>query len=515
MRVVAADEPLGEASEAEWERLLRQMELASGFWLGFVFTPSPRSARVLEARVGRVLEARDQALLVIRPDRPEELRGVLPQLAGALAPLAAGATWVEAVRSDAPGSIDAPWTRAWDDLFLRMNEHRDALRARLPGGLVFVGTPELKPRVREAAPDLWSVRSLVVELRAVPTPGAEVPKEAARVATELSPEAAPDPEFALAEALRRKAQGATKSQGFALLDVVEGLLARKDHVTARGMAEGALELFKGRGTPEEARALALLAQAERALGALGNAAEHIEQALALWDAIEGGLAPIEWYDLLGEVALSRRGGSGSAQRIYTEAEAVARAQLRARETPDTLRALIVLLRRYEQHRYFIGDWSIRRDALEEAARLSQRLVELEGETQASLDDQERALYDLGFLQFVAGHLAAAITAFEGALVCCRKRIERFGETPRALGALANTMMWVAQAERAAGDLVGAAVTLEECTATTRRLVALDGARHRDLHAAMLRFLAEVRYAQGDEARGRAAEQEADAPGNRG
>jgi len=73
------------------------------------------------------------------------------------------------------------------------------------------------------------------------------------------------------------------------------------------------------------------------------------------------------------------------------------------------------------------------------------------------------------------------------------------------------MLWVAQAQRAAGDLASAAATLDECTATTRRLIAKDGARHRDLHVGMLRFLAEVRYAQGDEARGRAAELEAAVP----
>ena len=67
-----------------------------------------------------------------------------------------------------------PWTAAWDWLMMRANEHRDALRRHLNGGLVFAVHKEWKPRVRNAAPDLWSVRSLVLE-----TPGlADTPETA-------------------------------------------------------------------------------------------------------------------------------------------------------------------------------------------------------------------------------------------------------------------------------------------------------------------------------------------------
>ena len=56
------------------------------------------------------------------------------------------------------------WVAAWDWLMRRLNERRDALRRQLGGALLFAVHPNWKPRVREAAPDFWSVRSLVLDL---------------------------------------------------------------------------------------------------------------------------------------------------------------------------------------------------------------------------------------------------------------------------------------------------------------------------------------------------------------
>jgi hypothetical protein len=161
---IEPDEPLGAENEAQWDRLRSQLDLAERFWLGFVFSPSARSAGVLRGRVERALRVERKTLLVIKPATPVELRGVLRRLVYEEEPVRVGGVWVEAVRSDSPGAKEQPWTEAWDELFLRMNIRRDVLRRRLPGGLVFGAPPEIKPRVREAAPDLWSVRSLVIDL---------------------------------------------------------------------------------------------------------------------------------------------------------------------------------------------------------------------------------------------------------------------------------------------------------------------------------------------------------------
>ena len=80
-----------------------------------------------------------------------------------------GLVWVEAVRDDdSPGSLDepGPWTAAWDQLLLLLNERRDALLRHLEGGLMMVAPTAVKPRARVAAPDLWSIRAVVIELPA-------------------------------------------------------------------------------------------------------------------------------------------------------------------------------------------------------------------------------------------------------------------------------------------------------------------------------------------------------------
>ena len=164
--------------EAEWQRLRRQCELADSFWLGFIFSRSGEPATQLRQRVERIEQSRRQGptslpqttgVTVMKPASPAELRNLL-------VPLFEEPTsrvwcvWVEAMHpesstpdeySDEPAG---PWAAAWDWLMMRANEHRDGLRRHVNGGLVFAVPSEWKPRVRNAAPDLWSVRSLVLEM---------------------------------------------------------------------------------------------------------------------------------------------------------------------------------------------------------------------------------------------------------------------------------------------------------------------------------------------------------------
>src|SRR5216683_469517 len=95
---------LGEAGEKQWARLRAQIELAGSFWLGFVFSPSPRSVIVLRERAERLLRTQTQTLLLVRPSSPDELRSVLPFLLESPEPMRAGCTWIEAVREDSPGA---------------------------------------------------------------------------------------------------------------------------------------------------------------------------------------------------------------------------------------------------------------------------------------------------------------------------------------------------------------------------------------------------------------------------
>ena len=96
---------LDPAAEAEWQILRRQIELAAGFWLGFIFSPSPRPVAVLRRRVEQIYRLHASQVRLVRPSAPEELREILPRL---LEPesVGAGCIWVEAVHLDASTFMD-------------------------------------------------------------------------------------------------------------------------------------------------------------------------------------------------------------------------------------------------------------------------------------------------------------------------------------------------------------------------------------------------------------------------
>lgn len=154
--------PPSESTEQAWAWLRQHLEWAEGFWLVLVFTESPPQAHVLQRRLGEWLGEQGKEQRIIQPDSPEELRAALELLD---APGEAACTWLEAVCRD-PLHLDEegePWTEAWEHLLLRANERRERLREQ-GRGLVLVARSALKPLFREAAPDLWSVHTKVLEL---------------------------------------------------------------------------------------------------------------------------------------------------------------------------------------------------------------------------------------------------------------------------------------------------------------------------------------------------------------
>ena len=307
---------LSRAAEAEWASFARHLDLAAGFWLGFLFAPSAVPVDVMRERTARILEAQGRRMVVLAPETPEELRGVLTRLLDPEA-LTAGCVWVEAIRVDAPGVEDGPWSRAWESLILRMNERRDVYRERLTGGLVLAAPPGVKAQVREGASDLWSVRAIVVELAAE----AEIepfPLAAPVLRGPGEPAGAVQADFALAEAERRakRGGGAPITQAAALVRAAKELLAEGRAGGAEKAAREAARVLEGAGGMEEAEALATLAAAERAVSgsaaevgeaqeAAEGAAEHIAKALRLAEGREDPRL-LEWYALDVEIALARR-----------------------------------------------------------------------------------------------------------------------------------------------------------------------------------------------------------------
>jgi tetratricopeptide (TPR) repeat protein len=495
-----ADSPeLGEAGEKQWARLRAQIELAGSFWLGFVFSPSPRSVIVLRERAERLLRMQTQTLLLVQPKSPDELRQVLPYLLENPDPVRAGCTWIEAVREDSPGAAEQPWTQAWDELFLRMNERRDALRAKLKGGLVFAAPPGIKPRVREAAPDLWSVRSLVVDFESRPG-GASTMRSPTVISVRLSEELpTPDPELALAEAGRRTVKGAEVSRAQALVQAAEGLLAAGRAIEAHRAALEARDLLRGRGGLAEALTLATLATTEEAALDLAAAADHIEQAIQLAQTLGEELVPFKWFELAGGLAFARTDLAG-ARALYEEAESSVRKQLaRGTQVPGMLRNLAILLDRVGDVRREAGDLAAAAAAYGESLALCRRLRKLRGDTPEALRDLSVSLDRMGYMRRESGDLTIADAAYEESLALKRRLRTLQGDTPETLRDLSLSLNLLGDLRWEIGDLAAAAVAYEESLQLSRRLMELRGEEPqalRDLSIALSR-MGRLREDSGD------------------
>ena len=316
---------LDSQGEDAWQQIRRQFELTSGFWLGFVFCPSPRTAAVLRRRTEQTLRFRAQRLRVIRPSSPDDFGSLLPALFEPES-AQAGCVWIESIRTSSPArhtNESGDWTSAWDSFLLRANERRDAMRRHLEGGLILAAPPEVKPRVRDAAPDIWSIRSLVLELRpSRPVSSGEIgqdsplPRESHRGTDSIQSDASVDVGFGLAEADRivRRIEGAQghNRHGLAriLLRTVEGLLAQGKTKDAVERARRAVATLRGRSDGEYvlADALSSLGEAARADGDIPVALECLEESLVirrrLLDAY--GETPQSLRDL--SIILERLGG---------------------------------------------------------------------------------------------------------------------------------------------------------------------------------------------------------------
>ena len=515
---------LDSQGEDAWLQIRRQFELASGFWLGFVFCPSPRTAAVLRRRTEQTLRFRAQRMRVIRPSSPDDFGSLLPALFEPES-AQAGCVWIESIRTNSATrhtSASGDWILAWDRFLLRANERRDAIRRHLEGGLVLAAPPEVKPRVRDAAPDIWSIRSLVLELRPsriVSSGGVNrdspLPREIRRETDSVQPDASVDVGFGLAEADRigRRIEGAQghNRHGLAriLLRSVEGLLEQGKTKDAVGRARSAVATLRGQSDGEHllADALSSLAQAARADGDISVALECLEESLAVRRRLLGthGETAHALRDVsiglgkLGDVQCEA-GELAAGTAAYEESLALRRRLVDAYgETPQALRDLSVILGRLGDVRRVAGDLAAAMSAYEESLALDRRLVDAYGETPQALRDLSISLDRLGDVRRETGELAAAMSAYEESLALVRRLVDAYGETPQGLRDLSVILGSLGDVRRETGELAAAMSAYEESLALVRRLVDAYGETPQGLRdlSVILGSLGDVRRETGE------------------
>jgi tetratricopeptide (TPR) repeat protein len=298
-------------AEEEWARLRTQLELGGGgAWVGFVFAPAPTLVDVLRERSEGILRRQTKTLRYIRPQTPDQLRSLLNSLLAAAAETA-GCLWIDAL-------VDSrEWNDARDAFLVRLNEHREALLRRLTGGVVFAFPRDAKPHVREVAPDLWAIRTIVLHLEPSPEPDLairpriDVPAETMHGAEEG--------ELALMEA-QRMLREERFPEAVRLFNRAADIYSKHEAGnTGRVAAEAALELAEREVAALVPASLASLAGAELADGDPAAAIDHMNRAIS---EAEAGHQEVEadWFVLLGRAQTSQ-GRASEALDAFNQAVA--------------------------------------------------------------------------------------------------------------------------------------------------------------------------------------------------
>jgi tetratricopeptide (TPR) repeat protein len=192
----------GPAAEAEWRRVSSHFALNDGFALLVLIVPDSDGAALCQLVLSDLLYGDGRQVLDMSPDSPSALRQLAPSLLRLRVPPACGVVWLAAA---VPHTAEdhAAWDMAWRWGLATLNQNRNPLRRRIDRTLVLVGVPELVPLFRESAPDLWSVRSLVVWIEPDPDLAAARREQAnrdQRLGSRRAPAGpVPDLDLALAE----------------------------------------------------------------------------------------------------------------------------------------------------------------------------------------------------------------------------------------------------------------------------------------------------------------------------
>jgi tetratricopeptide (TPR) repeat protein len=139
------------------DRLLFHLENQTGFWFALVLGDDPRP----RARFREMTEAwckEHGRAFVLHEPRPEELVRLAMELSRGARP---GIHWI---RADGVTGLAESWNAGATQMFMAMNERREAYRQRFDGGILVEGRTALKRILREMAPDMFSIRSFIVEL---------------------------------------------------------------------------------------------------------------------------------------------------------------------------------------------------------------------------------------------------------------------------------------------------------------------------------------------------------------
>ena len=305
---------------SEWQLLLTHIEISEGFSFVVLLVPDADWANACRLALSHSLDALNKSLLTVDFSGPEDFKVQLP---GRLLDLnisdRTGAVWLEKTVSEASPYFN-DWQEAWRGMVARLNQLRNPLRRHFQVPLVFVGASWIQPLIRQTAPDLWSVRTLVTRI--------QPPDEAVQFRSEFEGSTeqqleglAIDPDLALRTAARLRHQSGNE---LALAELLHragrGLIARSQWQEAEAATRESLGLQQSFKAPEQrlANTLLQLGYSVEKQSRFAEATTMVDEVRGLYARNGDVLGEANCIQKLGDIAL-RRSDYTSAQTRYVEA----------------------------------------------------------------------------------------------------------------------------------------------------------------------------------------------------
>jgi tetratricopeptide (TPR) repeat protein len=293
----------GASARNEWRIFLSRFDLADGFALHALLLPSPAGAAVCEQSLADHLRGMGKQLLPLRATDEAALARLPEQLLNLRPEPGVGGLWIEWLAPDSQ-TFDR-WEKACAQTLASLNQQRDRLQREQLLPVIMVGGPWLQTTLREAAPDLWSIRIKAVRLEPeapLESPGA-LPSGNREITLAGDDEAAADPGYVLQQANKfRHHPELNPSRADLLLRAGKGFylqgwpeMAEVALLEAGQIFQDLAKLGPGQFLPEIARARGNLAIALSALGrreeALAQAVEEVKLRVQLAQERPGVFRP--------------------------------------------------------------------------------------------------------------------------------------------------------------------------------------------------------------------------------
>jgi len=397
----------------EWQLLLTHLEISEGFSFVVLLVPDVDWANACRIAISHNLDAKGTTLQTIDFSDAKDFKTQLPaRLLDLHINQRTGAVWLEQTVSEASPQF-AEWQDAWRGFVARLNQLRNPLRRHFSVPLIFVGANWLQPLIRENAPDLWSVRTLVTRIH--PTD-----EEASiRFPTEGTTEQdfdgqAIDPDLALRTAARLRGQtGKELTLAELLYRAARGLFARSQWIEAEMTLREAIDLQHHFHAPDQkvASSLRLLGECLDRQYRFDEANKIVQQAQGLNADAGNVVGEANCVFTLGKIALGYSDHT-IAQARFEEALSLYRRVGNLLGEANCIRNLGTIALRYSDH-------TIAQARFEEALPLFRRLGKVLGEA--------NCIASLGEIALDRSDHATAEARFEEALPLFRRVGSVWGE----------------------------------------------------------------------------------------